>query len=169
MLGGETTRRDDWIPPSSPPSLLMTMHMWVRGKRRKPRNCIRWISSRGRGVGGKLAAYGSVHRRLDHPEGRGGYGGPLKHSMFGNQVFNVSGSRDHHHGNRVQTICFIAQNTAIEIHLGRFKGVRQLSEKSVCLIISSVGALSITPHRDFPSLPSTYSSTVWHPSKGRHP
>ena len=33
--------------------------------------------------------------------------------MFGNQVFNVSGSRDHHHGNRVQTICFMAENTAI--------------------------------------------------------
>ena len=51
--------------------------------------------------GGGEPAYGSVHRRLDHPRGGGGYGGPLKHSLFGNQVFNVSGSRDHHHGNHL--------------------------------------------------------------------
>ena len=33
--------------------------------------------------------------------------------MFGNQVLNVSGSRDDHPGNGVKTICFMAQNTAI--------------------------------------------------------
>ena len=33
--------------------------------------------------------------------------------MFGNQVLNVSGSRDDHPGNGVKTICFMAQNTEI--------------------------------------------------------
>ena len=43
-------------------------HVGEGEEEEKPRNCIRWISS-----GGEEGepAYGSVHRRLDHPEGRG--------------------------------------------------------------------------------------------------
>ena len=104
----------------------MTMHMWVReGERRKPRNCIRWISSRG---GGRET--GSVWIRAQTsrpPRGEGGYGGPLKHSMFGNQVLNVSGSRDDHPGNGVKTICFMAQNTAI-IYIHFVQGKMMVSD-----------------------------------------
>ena len=76
-----------------------------------------------RGGGGTGVWIRAQTSRPPRGEG-GGYGGPLKHSMFGNQVFNVSGSRDHHDGNRVQTICFMAQNTAIMIHFGKFSYVQ---------------------------------------------
>ena len=91
-------------PPSCLSSPLMTMHMWVRGKKRRRaavEETQELYQMNQQRRGGGEPAYGSVHRRLDHPRGGGGYGGPLKHSLFGNQVFNVSGSRDHHRGSHL--------------------------------------------------------------------
>lgn len=96
----------------------MTMHMWVRGERGgcggNRGTVLDELAVEGRqkeGEGVETPAYGSWHRRLDQQEGR--IRGPLKHSMFGNQVFNVSGSCNGHQGYRVQTICPIAQDTVI--------------------------------------------------------
>ena len=91
----------------------MTMHMWVRGERGgcggNRGTVLDELAVEGRekeGEGVETPAYGSWHRRLDQQEGR--IRGPLKHSVFGNQVFNVSGSCNGHQGYRVQTICPIA-------------------------------------------------------------
>ena len=94
------------------------MHMWVRGERGgcggNRGTVLDELAVEGRekeGEGVETPAYGSWHRRLDQQEGR--IRGPLKHSVFGNQVFNVSGSCNGHQGYRVQTICPIAQFTVI--------------------------------------------------------
>ena len=104
--------------PPTPNPRLMTMHMWVRGERGgcggNRGTVLDELAVEGRqkeGEGVETPAYGSWHRRLDQQEGR--IRGPLKHSVFGNQVFNVSGSCNGHQGYRVQTICPIAQDTVI--------------------------------------------------------
>ena len=67
--------------------------------------------------------------------------------MFGNQVLNVSGSRNDHPGNGVKTICFMAQNTAI-IYIHFVQGKMMVSDvnsrKSLTLFLIELQLFTFT-------------------------